>query len=79
MNPLDSLSRGVWIHNIHLINSLRSSKKKKKTCTGGGSGQITIGDTMVSRRHEKVEAIIKQKEVSREERKLNKVQLEGFY
>lgn len=30
MNPLESRSRGVWIHSIHLVNSLRSSKKKKK-------------------------------------------------
>lgn len=34
---------------------------------------------MVSGRHEEVEAVTKQKGVSREERKLNKAQLEGLY
>lgn len=38
-----------------------------------------VGDTMVSRRPKKVDAMTKQKQVSREERKLNKAQLEGLY
>ena len=37
-----------------------------------------LGDTMVSRRHKKIEAMTKQKQVSREERKPNKAQLEGL-